>query len=59
MLVALAELEHQMVLSGSFTVKARLGPIPTLSPEWIAACDDGTPELRLALSLAGAGFSAN
>lgn len=53
-LAALAELEHQMVRSGAFTVKARLGPIPMLSPEWIAASDDGRPELRLALALAGA-----
>jgi CRISPR-associated protein Csx17 len=54
-LIALAELEDQMVSSGSFTVKTRLGPIPTLSTEWIAACDDAGPELRLALALAGAG----
>lgn len=54
-LVALAELEHQMVLSGGFTVKARLGPIPPLSPDWISACNDGGPELRLGLALAGAG----
>lgn len=54
-LVALAELEQQMVYSGAFTVKARLSPIPTLSPGWIRAADDGGPELRLALALAGAG----
>lgn len=54
-LVALAELEQQMVHSGAFTVKARLSPVPTLSPGWIRAADDGGPELRLALALAGAG----
>jgi CRISPR-associated protein Csx17 len=54
-LVALAELEHQLVLSGTFTVKARLSPIPPLSPAWLGACDEGRPELRLALALAGAG----
>ncbi len=28
------------------------GPIPPLRPEWVAAADDRTPEIRLALSLA-------
>ena len=30
---------------------AEVGPIPPLRPEWVLACDDGSPELRLALSL--------
>lgn len=30
------------------------GPLPTLSPEWLEACDDGSATLRLAASLAGA-----
>jgi CRISPR-associated protein Csx17 len=54
-LVALAQLEHQLVLSGTFTAKARLGPIPRLSPDWVRACDDAGPEVRLALALGGAG----
>lgn len=54
-LSALAQLEHQMVLSGSFTVKARLGPIPPLSSGWVEASDDGRAESRLALVLANAG----
>lgn len=54
-LVALAELEAQLVKSGAFTAQKGLAPIPRLSPAWIAAVDDGRPELPLALSLAGAG----
>jgi CRISPR-associated protein Csx17 len=54
-LLALDDLEQQMVRSGAFTVKARLSPIPALSRGWVAAADDNAPELRLALSLAGAG----
>jgi CRISPR-associated protein Csx17 len=54
-LLALTELEQQMVRSGAFTVKARLNPIPTLSRGWVRAADEGGPELRLALALAGAG----
>ncbi len=30
------------------------GPIPPLSPEWLAAADDGTPEWRLACALGSA-----
>ncbi len=33
------------------------GPIPKLQPEWIAAADDYTPEVRLALSLGSAAAS--
>jgi CRISPR-associated protein Csx17 len=35
------------------------GPIPSLCPEWVQAVDDGTAEVRLALSLgsAAAGYS--
>lgn len=52
-LVALAELEAQMVSSGAFTVKTRLNPIPALSPGWLGAVEN-SPELRLAMSLAAA-----
>ena len=31
-----------------------LGPIPRLSPEWVTACDDNTPEHRLAVALGSA-----
>lgn len=30
------------------------GPIPQLSPEWLEAADDGSPELRLAVALGNA-----
>lgn len=30
------------------------GPIPSLRPEWVAAVDDGSPEVRLALALGSA-----
>jgi CRISPR-associated protein Csx17 len=30
------------------------GPLPSLSPEWVQAVDDGTPVVRLALSLGSA-----
>jgi len=33
------------------------GPIPSLRPEWVDAIDDGTPEIRLALSLGSAATS--
>lgn len=54
-LLALAQVEAQLVASGAFTVSKRLQPLPPLSPDWLRAADDGGPELRLALALAGAG----
>jgi CRISPR-associated protein Csx17 len=54
-LLALADIETQMTASSAFTAKQRLAPIPLLSPNWLRAVDDGRPELRLALCLAGAG----
>lgn len=33
------------------------GPIPPLRPEWVAAVNDGSPELRLALALGSAAAS--
>jgi len=53
-LIALAQLEAQLVGSSSFTASRRLQPIPGLSPGWVRAADDGRPELRLALALASA-----
>lgn len=52
LLLALAEIEEQMVRSHSFTAKQRLRPIPPLSGGWINAADDGSSEFRLAVSLA-------
>ena len=52
LLLALAEIEEQMVRSHSFTAKQRLRPIPPLSGGWIAAANDGSSEFQLAVSLA-------
>jgi len=39
----------------------KAGPIPTLSTEWLIACNDGSAEFRLAMSLGSAagGYSRN
>jgi CRISPR-associated protein Csx17 len=42
-LVSLAEIEAQFVLSDSFAAAKSLGPLPPLSPDWIRAVDDGDP----------------
>ena len=55
-LLAMADIEAQLVRCGAFTVKARLAPLPPLSASWIAALEDGA-ELRLALALAGSAAS--
>lgn len=54
-LMAAVEVESLQVAGSAIGA----GPIPPLRPEWVEACDDGTPELRLALSLglSGAGFA--
>jgi CRISPR-associated protein Csx17 len=52
LLVTLAAVEQQLVLSGATTVAARLSPLPRLQPGWVQAADDGGAELRLALALA-------
>jgi len=52
LLLALADIEEQMVRSHSFTAKQRLRPIPPLSGGWISAANDGSSEIQLAVSLA-------
>ncbi|MFI5398997.1 MAG: type I-U CRISPR-associated protein Csx17 [Candidatus Binatia bacterium] len=52
LLIALGEAERVVVASPRHTVTARLRPIPSLSPEWIDAADDGSCEVRLGLALA-------
>lgn len=47
-LVALAGTEALMVTGCGFNA----GPVPRLRPEWVAAADDGSCELRLALACA-------
>lgn len=49
----LAGIERQLVAGGKFTKEKWLQPIPSLSPGWAVAADDGSCEFRLALALAG------
>jgi CRISPR-associated protein Csx17 len=53
-LVALGRCEQVMARSLRWVTdpKTRLAPVPPLSPAWLCAADDGSPELRLAASLA-------
>ena len=53
--VLLAATDIEQVQLGNAGTRA--GPIPPLSPGWIAACDDGTAEWRLALALGSAAAS--
>lgn len=52
LLLALADLEENLVRSHTFTAKQRLRPIPPLNASWISAANDASPELRLAVALA-------
>ena len=47
-LVQLGNVEGTMACGTGFGAQ----PLPRLRPEWVAACNDGTPELRLALAFA-------
>lgn len=47
-LLALGDVEAIMASGTGFAA----GPVPTLQPEWVSASDDGSPEFRLAVSLA-------
>ena len=49
---ALGEAERKLASGERFRNEGRVNPIPPLSPGWITACDDGSPEYRLALALA-------
>ncbi len=52
-LIALGACERAMATSWQWTRdKSYTTPVPLLSGEWLQAADDGTPELRLAASLA-------
>lgn len=37
----------------SAKTREAIGPVPELSPEWVRRADDGSPEFRIALALAG------
>ena len=47
-LLRLGDLEVVMRQGSGFAAQ----PVPRLRPEWVAACDDDTPEFRLALAFA-------
>ncbi len=51
-LCALGEAERELANGERFRDERRISPVPPLSPAWITACDDGSAEYRLALSLA-------
>jgi CRISPR-associated protein Csx17 len=53
-LCALGNMERQLSNGEKFrkSDKRTIHPVPPLSTSWISACDDGTPEYRLALALA-------
>lgn len=54
-LIALGEVEA--VATRSPKAREAIGaPVPALSPEWLVAADDGSPEFRLAASLAATGI---
>lgn len=50
LLAALAEAE--MVVGRSRQLQQRISPIPRLSPEWLEAAEDGSPEFAIAAALA-------
>jgi CRISPR-associated protein Csx17 len=52
-LSALGRAERELCNGERFRTDKRLSPIAGLSPDWIAAANDGTPEFELALALAG------
>ena len=52
-LISLGNCEKAMATSEKWTREtAYLSPIPSLSPRWLKEADDGSPEFRLAASLA-------
>ena len=51
-LIAMGRCEKTLARDQKWAKESFIGPIPALSPRWITESDDGTPELRLASSLA-------
>jgi CRISPR-associated protein Csx17 len=51
-LCALGTAERELGGGERFREERHVSPVPPLSIGWISACDDGTPEYRLALALA-------
>jgi CRISPR-associated protein Csx17 len=58
-LIALGEVETNLALAPRFRQAAFLKPVPLLSLKWLKACDDGSVEFRLAVSLASIGIREN
>ena len=52
LIIALGDAERQMTKSPQTTHSNRLRPLPRLRPKWLEQADDGSPEFRLAASLA-------
>lgn len=50
--ILLAAVEVEEIQRGG--VALNVGPIPSLSPDWLTACDDGTSTWRLAMALGSA-----
>jgi CRISPR-associated protein Csx17 len=57
LLIELGDAERQLTRSPRFTASKGLQPLgaygPRLRPDWLFACNDTSPELRLAVALAG------
>jgi CRISPR-associated protein Csx17 len=50
---ALGRIERELALLPGRPIGGReVRPVPSLSTQWIAACDDGSPEFRIAVALA-------
>jgi CRISPR-associated protein Csx17 len=52
-LSALGRVERELAGGERFCADRQLSPIAGLSPDWIVAANDGTPEFELAVALAG------
>lgn len=52
LLCALGRAEDQLVRRGKSTAELQLAPLPPLSPEWLGAANDRSPEFHLAAALA-------
>jgi len=52
LVMAMGKAERQMVRSPDTIKRKRLSPLPVLGSEWLTVANDGSPEFRLAASLA-------
>lgn len=59
LLIVMGAAEAQLPCSPRFTAEKRLSPLPKLSNGWLAAANDDSAELRLALALASQHGSAD